>query len=73
MNEEMKKRIRIAMQKVWSAIGHDAEPFCDDKDDQIEFILDADRLDTHGDDPEAAKAMYELSWDEMTALAKELF
>jgi hypothetical protein len=71
----MKKRILRAMYRTWDYIGHDL--LCETGDisqaEVIEVVLDADRVTFFGDDKEAARILYELSYPEMKKLAKEAF
>jgi hypothetical protein len=45
---------------VWNYIGHDIEGMIDDNDCAIEMCIDADRLTTCADDPEAQAFVHEL-------------
>lgn len=75
VDEEMKKRIIQAMYKTWNYIGCDLISETGDlsQSEVIEVVLDADRVTTFGSDKEAAKVLYELSYNAMKTLAKEAF
>lgn len=76
VDEEMKKRIIRAMSRTWDYIGCDllSETEGDiPQSEVIEVVLDADRVTMFGNDKEAAKVLYELSYNAMKNLAKEAF
>ncbi len=76
IDPEMKKRIISAMNRTWNYVGHDLLAESDGDIPQaevIEVVLDADRVTSFGDDKDAAKVLYELSYTEMKKLAREVF
>jgi hypothetical protein len=71
----MKKRIIMAMSKTWNYIGHDLLTETGDisQAEVIEVVLDADRVLSFGGDHDAAKTLYELSYNAMKKIGKEAF
>ncbi len=73
MTEEMRQRIIAAIEKTWRAIAEDVADCEGRYDPEVigEMVLDAYRIHTHGEDREAAEALYRLSKDEQRLILAE--
>lgn len=60
LNKEVINRLQKPMWATWNYIGHDAMEFCEDNECAIELCIDADRLSSCADDPEAQQLVRDL-------------
>lgn len=71
------KTIGPALNRVWDYIGADVLEICDgecSRDEVIEFVLDAGRLETMGDaDPKELDIFRAMTYEAQCAVAKQFF
>jgi hypothetical protein len=77
MEKELEDRIICAINTTWEAVAYDwMEAFGINKikrDEIFEAVVDADRMVTYGNDPEAVEYFYGLGTKEMKKVFKKAF
>lgn len=65
ISEEMNKRVVAAINRTWDAIASDYLELCEDgscdREEMLEGVMDADRMDQYGSDKEATSYCVWLS------------